>query len=336
MERIFRFFLELLDENGFISFQNELAQSMYNALGEGYLKKENEVSLVTRLVDAINGMRYKHFKIFSHKIHGARSYVEFNYQDKPTTKELADMVVISLVTNKRERILQRVSFIQNKVSHSNSWSIDEEQLFLLKNFPPFSGDRGIFAGHKEVLFKNHSKCLGSFGLFNSPGEMIFISAPLISEFKRGKMSISTKDISYSGPSTNIHGTHNQLSMPDMKFFDPFFLEEFFHYMRKYLGKYPFPFPLFGASSNFPCFRNEIFTRDLYDFSKNWTQINIGEYSYAFGKKISPALDSFTNFLLRSTGIEEYVDLPIDEHLSNLKPNNEIGVFAMHTDISEEE
>ena len=111
MEQIFREYSELLGDLDFRKFQNELSQKMYDALAQGFIIRENEVSLVERLVKTINNSNFKKFRFYAQKIHGARSFVEFNYRDKPTTKEIADMVVISIVSDERKRILQKITFI---------------------------------------------------------------------------------------------------------------------------------------------------------------------------------------------------------------------------------
>jgi len=327
MEQIFREYLKLLDDLNFRKFQNELSQKVYDTLAQGYITNANEVSLVSKLVDTINNVRFNKFRFYGHKIHGARSYVEFNYRDKSVTKEIADMVIISIASYKRERVLQKITFIQNKVG-KNKWKIDDEQLFLLKNFPKFSGNKGIFKSFpdEEIVFLDHSKCLGAFGLFMNPGEMIFLSAPLLSELKKGK-EITIEEIRLPETVTNV-GACN--------FFFPFIFdhplcEEFFYYMYKYMRRCAF-FP-FISNGPFPFLNNCTFSRDIYDFIRNWTQFNIGEPSYAFGEVINPALDKFTNFLLRTIGIQEYVDLPLEGIEGEF--NNELAVLVIHIDLGRE-
>lgn len=329
MEEIFREYLELLNDLNFRKFQNELSERIYDVLAQGYIASENEVSLVSRLVEAINNSEFKKFKFYAHKIHGARSYVEFNYRDKPVTKEIADMVVISIASYKRNRILQKITFVQNKVDKNKKWEIDDEQLFLLKNFPKFSGGKGIFksVSEKDIIFLNHSKCLGSFGLFMNPGEMMFLSAPLLSEIVKNK-EIMIEDIRLTETIASF-GTRN--------FFFPFmldhpFVEEFFHYMYKYMRRYDFITP-FISNGSFPFLNNSMFSRDIYDFTRDWTQFNIGEPTYTFGNIINPILDKFTNFLLRTIGIQEHVDLPLEGIEGEF--NNEIALFVMHVDLGRE-
>ena len=186
MENILYVFGKLLKSDGFLWFQNGLVSSIYDELGRGYNSNENEVALVTNLVKATNNKRYGPIRTFSEKIHGSRSYVKFNYMDKPVTKELGDMAIISLITKGKQRIYQKLCIVQNKKEKGQGWEIDIEQLYLLKNFPPFSGNTGIFSGMKDIIFRNNSGCLGAFGFFDSPGELSIISGPMVTELRKGK------------------------------------------------------------------------------------------------------------------------------------------------------
>jgi len=94
MERLYREYMELLGNLDFRKFQLDLSQKIYDTLAQGYISNDNEILLVSRLVEAVNNLKFKKFEFFAHKIHGARSYVEFNYRDKPITKEVADMVIL--------------------------------------------------------------------------------------------------------------------------------------------------------------------------------------------------------------------------------------------------
>lgn len=328
MEQFLREYVKLLNDINFRKFQNELSQKMYDVLARGYTTNDNEISLVGKLVDTINNSEFNKFRFYGHKIHGARSYVEFNYRDKPVTKEIADMVIISIASYKRKRVMQKITFVQTKVDKNQRWEIDDEQLFLLKNFPKFSGKKGIFKLFldEEIVFLNHSKCLGSFGLFMNPGEMIFLSAPLLSELKKDN-GITIEEIRL---------TETVANMGTCGFFFPFifdhrFWEEFFYYMYKYMGRYIL-FP-FISDRPFPFLNNSTFSRDIYDFIRNWTQFNIGEPTYAFENVINPVLDKFTNLLLRTIGLQEHIDLPL-EGIEG-KFNNELAVLVMHIDLGRE-
>ncbi len=139
MGRLLRLIADWAVDDGFLDFQNRVVAEFYDALDRGFSKGENEVSLVSRLVSAADGERYGPIRLHAAMLHGTRSYVEFNYRDKPVTKELGDMILVTLVTAGRKRILQRLSIVQNKKSSGKSWPIDQEQLFLLKKLSTVHG-----------------------------------------------------------------------------------------------------------------------------------------------------------------------------------------------------
>lgn len=329
MEQVIREYLQLFGDLSFRRFQNALSQKMYNTLAQGYTASDNEVALVGKLADAINNSTFRKLKFYGHKIHGSRSYVEFFYRDKPITKEIADMVIISIASHKRQRVLQKIAFVQNKVDRNNKWVIDDEQLYLLKNFPTFSGKRGIFRtfSNEDIVFLNNSKCLGLFGLFADPGEMILLSAPLLSEIKEDNR-ITREEIRLPETVPNV-GTRGFL-FPVM--IDHRLLEEFIHYMYRHMPIDAFFIP-FMANGFFPFLNNSSFSRDIHDFTRDWTQFNIGELTYAFGNVLNPVLDKFAIFLLRTIGIQDYVDLPLEGVEGEF--SGKMALLVMHMDLAKE-
>lgn len=287
MNRFFDTAVRLSDDAGFLDWQNEVTRHAYDALGQGYASNSNEVELVTKLVDAVNDKSYDQIQISANKIHGSRSYVEFNFRDKPTTKELADMAVITVITAGKNRLAQRLCVIQNKKAKDQKWAIDHEQLFLLKNFPPFTGNRGIFRGMSDVAFRNRSGCLGAFGLFSEPGEMMLVAAPEFAELLRDRASISQADIGllshvlHDGGQPFVHA--GPFSMP---LFDP---EEWHFIMREMVHRIG-PFPWRGFGHSLPFLGNVHYTRDMYDFVKAWTQVNLGEFTCMLGAIINAPAD----------------------------------------------
>jgi hypothetical protein len=331
MERVIRFFANLLDDDGYFRFQNELAQAMYGALGQGCANSDNEVGLVSRLVDAVNGKEYKGIRLYSRKIHGPRSYVQFNYQDKPVTKELADSVFITVVTRGRERLVQRVCFVQNKVAKDRSWTLDGEQLYLLKNFPLFSGTQGIFRGASDVVFKNLGKSLGAFGLLMDPGEMMVVSAPLLAEMACGRSALKVDDVSVAdSPGTMYTGTHASPGFPWLPW-HPMMLDELYHDLFHLVRKFGPHFPLawLGASPQF--LGSTIFMRDLHDHARNWTLCNIGEYCYVFAAVLDGYLENFAARLLRAAGAQQFFDF--NQDLPEM--NADMAVFIAQVDVGKE-
>ena len=326
MDNLFHKLSELVGDNEFRIFQNDLAEKVYDTLAQGFSRRDNEVALVTKLVETVNGNEYGKLRFHASKIHGSASYVEFNYRAKPVTKELADMLIISLATYKRKRVFQKISLVQNKITRDKHWSIDEEQLFLLKNFPIFKSGRGIFKDlpFNDIVFSNHSGCLGSFGLFMEPGEMIFLSAPLVCEVMKGK-SVSIDDIKII---ESIMGGQSSTILPFM--IDPRYLDEFFHYHGK-MGPWPSALPFMNLG-NMPVMNNRLFCRDIYDLIRNWTQFNIGEPTFAFGRVINQQLQGFADGIMRRIGLADIVELTDNEIKGEF--NNNLGVFVNHLELSE--
>ena len=207
MHKLIENHISLLQDPNFLRFRNELSRDVYEALGRGYAGSDNEVGLVTKMVEAINGKRYKNINIVSQKIHGAKSYVQFGYRGSPVVKELGDMLVISVVSKGRKRLLQKLCIIQNKVLRKGITKIDEEQIFLLKNFPPFSATQGIYVGQSDVMMFNHSKCLGAYMFFDWPGEASYLTAKYLFQVLGGKTGFKRDLFAHLSPSeqdkTNI-------------------------------------------------------------------------------------------------------------------------------------
>ena len=129
MDRLLKTFSDYYNRQDFRTFQNNLARKVYETLGTSYSNSDGEVKIVTDMCNAINGETFGKLKLLATKIHGSRSFVEFHNQDKPTTKELADMVIISVATKDREIVYEKTAFIQNKKEDSeNIWKIDQDQL----------------------------------------------------------------------------------------------------------------------------------------------------------------------------------------------------------------
>ena len=102
-------------------------------------------------------------------------------------------------------------------------------------------------------------------------------------------------------------------------------------LPRYLEGFGFITP-FLSNNPFPFLNNSIFARDVYDFVQDWTRFNIGEPTYAFGKVINPTLYEFTNFLLKTTGIKNNVNLPLEGTEGEF--DSGMALFVMHIDIGE--
>lgn len=329
MRQLYRRLYELARDDGFTRFQNEVVQDFYDALGQGYSKGENEVALVGRLVDAARGKSYGPVSLHGSMLHGTRSYVEFNYLDQPVTKELGDMALIAIATAGSRRLFQRITIIQNKKSGGKSWSLDREQLFMLKNFPPFSGYRGIFKGQKSVTFRDTSSCLGSYGLLANPGEMLFATAKLIAEFSKGKKSVALTDISAPLAATQGSGMSGPMPMLWLnKRLDPkewfFLLDEMVH---RFGG-----IPPFLESADF--LGNVQFARDLYDLTRAWTRFSVGEPTCVDDRVVNSAVDAFTNYLLRSGGFGDLAQFPPGKLFGDRQFEGNMAILAVHLEVEQ--
>jgi len=335
MYRVIERFVDLIKDEDFLGFQNDLAFDIYNGLGQGFSSGNNEVSLVTKLCEITNGKSYGPVSICADKIHGTRSYVEFNYRDKPVTKELGDMAIITIVSRGRERLFQKLCIIQNKKGSeigsgknkgNTSWDIDLEQLYLLKNFPKLSGNKGVLKHCRDVSFRNNGGCLGAFGLMHDPGDMILITASLVTELMKGKKSLNTSDISIIGDNYDAN-LRNNMGLPFPFHCHPeelyMIFEELWHRRR---GMWPFM-----GGFNMPFLNNIPFTRDIYDFVRAWTQVNIGETSFSFGEVTNAVVDGFSNALLRQIGFGEGMDLPVNQ-FAEFQWVGELGIEVTHIDI----
>lgn len=334
MRRFFEIAAQLAHDTDFVNFQNGVVRAAYDALSQAYASAENEVSIITRLVTAINEKSYgRLIHIAANKIHGPRSYVEFNFRDKPTTRELGDMVAISIVTAGKRRLVERVCIIQNKKAKNQNWGIDAEQLFLLKNFPPFTGNRGIFRGMDDVVFRNSTGCLGAFGLLSEPGEMIFASAPLLAEFLAQSSTLEPADVSF--PSVlQQGGLQSSFASGPVPFpgLDP---DEYYFILRDVMRRIgPVPWP--GVGLGIPFLGNLHFARDLYDFIRGWTQINIGEFTCWRGATANPEVDSFATRLIRTANLGRAIDFPVDERSVEMSFEGDIAVLLLHMDIGSED
>lgn len=323
MDNLFRTLSDYYNSPDFRKFQNTFAKDIYETLGTSYANSEGEVKMVTDMCDKINGETYQKLKFHSKKIHGARSFVEFNNQDKPTTKEIADMVIISVATKDKEIIYEKTAFIQNKKEDSSStWKIDQDQLYLLQNFPTFKGTKGIFKKNynDEVVFQNHSQTLGNYGLFQSPGEMILLNALTVYKLQQGD-KISLSDIRKFGSNTFQNNSAFQFPLIDHPFMD----DMFYRYLKNF-PKYGFPF------LNLPFLNNSTVSFNIHEFIRNWTLFNIGEVVSIYGNTIDRDLYKLSRNLLRETGLSNIINLNIDGQ----EFQNNIIVIVAHLNIDEKE
>jgi hypothetical protein len=307
MDNLFRTFSDYYNRPDFKKFQNTFARDVYESLGTSYSNSDGEVKMVTEMCQKIDGKTFEKLKFYTKKIHGSRSFVEFHNQDKPTTKELADMVIISVATKNKEIIYEKTAFIQNKKEDTDSnWKIDQDQLYLLHNFPTFKGKKGIFKRNfsDEVAFLNHSETLGNYGLFQQPGEMILVNALTVFKLQQGD-KVSLSDI------RNFAGNSPYSSGFKFPLIDHPLWDEMFYRYFKHFPEYGLPF------LNLPFLNNSIASFNIYEFIRNWTLFNIGEVVSAYGNTMDKDLSTFNRILLTQAGLSDFINTNIgDQEFEN--------------------
>lgn len=325
MRKLVRKYHDLISDPGFLRFQHERISAVYDQLGQGYREKEGEVALVTRMAETLKGNSYKGLRIHCEKIHGSKSYVSFDFRAKPTTKELGDLILISVVTSGRTRILQKLCIVQNKVLRNGKSSIDMEQLFLLKNFPLFSGSQGLFRGSNDVMFRNSQGCLGAYGFFEEPGELVHVNAGVMSNALGGTKYFSKDKLGGESSAGDRSGfNHNSF---DLQWADHHFVDEMiYYYVRR-----GFPLP-FGSPMQ-PLTSSRRTLHDLHDFIKSWTSLQVGELVYALDRVIDVEADRFSTTVLRAIGLGEFIDFDGDEFTGEL--NAGTTVMVSHFDLEHE-
>jgi hypothetical protein len=327
MRNIVRKYHDFVSDPGFLRFQHRIISEVYDQLGQGSVEKEGEVALVTRMANTLRGKSYKGLRIHCEKIHGSKSYVSFNFRDKPTTKELGDLILISIISDGRQRLLQKLCIVQNKVLHNGKSPIDLEQLFLLKNFPLFSGTKGLLRGASDVMFLNTQMCLGAYGFFEEPGEFVYVNAGILSNILNGSRSfVKTSLGSGSGNSYSLDtGAHNTFGIP--WFDDPMLFEELYYRWKKHGFLSPSVLPIA------PFFSSRRTLHDLHDFIRAWTSLQVGEIVFAMDYPSDKEADRFANSILRTVGFGDFIDLN-DENI-NQEFNAGLTVMVSHFDLSQE-
>jgi hypothetical protein len=321
MERLLRTFFDYYRQKEFLKFQNDFAQELYDSLGKSYSNGLGEVKIVTELCNVVDDKKYENLKFSAKKIHGKRSYVEFDNKDKPTTKELADMVIISTVTRNRHIIFEKIAFVQNKKeTKENIWDIDQDQLYLLHNFPTLKGKTGLlkgFCGTDDIIFSNQSETLGNYGLFQNPGEMILINALSVYKIQKNDKIIFNDLKQYPYDITKN------------KYFIPFF-SSFEMDLYRFFKHCPECLQIF-LNYSYPFLNNSPVSYNIRDFIRNWSLFNIGEIVVADGETINQDLFTLSKSFLRNVMSNEDINLSVENH-EQYKDFTDMAVLAAHLDL----
>jgi len=327
----------------FVSNQHDIANCMRSVIRDGFANGSREEVIVEKLVNSVKKINSFPIQLSSEFIHGHRSMVKYDFGGLEPQCELGDMFIISVLTYNRKRIFQRISFIQNKMALksrlttkecSPKWKIDHTQLYLLKHFPPMEGTSGLFKNCKIVL-ANTSRCLGSYGLLHAPDQMVFASAPLVSDLLFGNKIITSKQFSDITARMNMYccsSVHESTWPLFFSHIHPMDFMELTHMIHNFWRSHGYPwYPMpnsFVMNNHLSC--------DILDFVKNWTLLNIGEPTYFGETVVNPELDTIGNAMLRRVGMSDLFELPHDDNMNNNYnfENGGFGIIAMVHDVTE--
>jgi hypothetical protein len=324
MDKLYRLFADYYNRRDFREFQNKISKETYESLANSYSNSHNEVRTVTDMCETLNGKSFDKLRFYSKKIHGTRSFVEFYNQDKPVTTEMADMAIISVATRGKKPVFEKISFVQNKKEDTvNNWKIDQDQLYLLRNFPTIAGKKGLFKKNykNEIVFLNRSENLGTYGLFKSSGDMVLTNAKTVFGLQN-ENKISFNDLKH-----HIDTSNKQTSNYFPFFgFDHLFWEEMIYRMYKHFPKYGLP--LFDL----PFLNNNSNSINIYDFIRNWTLFNIGEVCMVDANIIDNDLFIITQVLLKEAGLGDIMNIEVEQN----EFENNIVVLVAHLNLDDKE
>lgn len=306
---------ELAKEIGnprFLLRQNEIATEAKTSLQVSRDKGENEVKTVTRLCNTLNGKNINRINLHTKKIHGRASCVMFlNEANSVAKRELSDMVVLSLITEKGCVLYARIAFIQNKMEDkSKEWNIEQDQLYLLTNFPTFDGVSGIFGKKTDIALPNPCGQLGNYGLFCAPCEMIFANAGVITALQKGTR-VTLDEIKKLTAANKCASSRYEHVIS--------YIDEF-HYVETAL-------PILGTCS---------VALNMHQFIRNWTQFNIGEEIVIGGNPQSPVLIDLARKYMKAAGFADLADLRFEYNNERVQNDDMIeddaAVMVAHLEI----
>ncbi|WP_146767120.1 hypothetical protein [Paenibacillus sp. YN15] len=264
-----------MNSEPFLRYQKYFAQRLAGALVSGYLGKGSTepklVKIIEHIVQNLDGFHTKgtidpySFEISTNAlfIHGNKSQVTFDCYGRQVQRELGDLIFIVSLVFQNAKYVEKVTINQFKKAKEQtrirSWDIrNKEQLYLLSKFPEFQGVQGSYFSGPTYLLPNISGCLGSYGLLHAPGDFVFIGAELLDSFINPRKSailqethlssLQPSSVSYLAPCLDVQS-------------------------RNVLMNYVFETPELLSLEMFYSHR---FAYDLFDFSKKYLALGIGE------------------------------------------------------------
>jgi hypothetical protein len=158
---------------------------------------------------------------------------------------------------------------------------------------------------------------------------------LLPEFLRGKQSVSLADISAVGEILRPHGEGMNSGFPFWAMGLPFHPKEWFFMMEEMLHHNGFPMATAWGAGGHSFLGNTRFTRDIYDFIRSWTQFSLGEVTCVGNNVINKPVDAFANFLIRSAGLRNVIDVPPDRTFGDREFEGNMAVLVAHMDVAGE-
>lgn len=283
---------EYYTSSEFRAWQNSFACDIYKRLAAFTASdKLQEVAKVTALCEAMSNRNFRGLNIESRMIHKYNtSGVSFDYMGKSSKKELGDMAIVSMVTIDRQIVLLKTAFIQNKDTKTHDWKIDHEQLFLLKNFPTFTGERGMLLS-KTFTFLNHSGTLGNFGLFLPNGDMTFLTAQDVFCNQQNNAHIHFDSIR-----NGACGCYSHRTLSGIQKRNPY--KGYCNYSDCIECRYCRSCSDCMMNSHAPFFGKYSYALDVHEVVRELTYFNIGELSWTLsGNDINEDLYHCTNIIL---------------------------------------
>lgn len=160
-----------------------------------------------------------------------------------------------------------------------------------------------------------------------------MSAPLVAGMLSGKKSLGQADLAGPLDAAGQHPSHagGFPWWPGMLHCHP---KELHYILRELCEFHDFPFMLpFGSESSF--LGNTVFGRDLYDFTRAWTQFSLGEVTYAHDTVLNAEVDAFANLLIAAAGFRDLFDMPGNEVFPQGEFNGDLAIVLMHLDVTHE-
>lgn len=282
-------FTKTARSDAFMQDIKKVCSILQGVLAEVYLNDGDEIELVKQTIKVFNSNPGSHVRLESAFVHGNRSMIAFDYYGKEAKKELGDLIVVSTLTNHGTPVLQKMTIVQAKrdTMKTYSWGIDEEQLFFLSNWPEFKGVMGIFP-RRRITIPDYTGCLGSYYLYRSPGDFVFISAKELDRSLGSKKRITfDKLVQFRIDASHTRAFEAPFFGYPMLFEDPEHLYHYFKLLYHNLPNLRFqpPFGINVGSSTSEILGNVQFGKSVYDTIGEFCRLNVGEPVFAYDSEI---------------------------------------------------